>query len=174
MAAEYNIRDLKVTDDVGQMYRLGRFDREFALYGFACLHEGYSHYIISAKPEKIAELVEKCHRAGYYPTAVKELHENRQVPSGSREAIAQGLKLDLARALQAAYPQAFLIQLEDMARTIRTDEAAPLLYAFKEQLEGVFDKEQLMLFEGLLIRAYSSALLVEETYQTLCVWLARE
>ena len=101
------MRDLRITDDVGKMYERGKFDREFALYGFACLDNGRSHYIISARPEKIADLVQKCLKDGRHPTAVKEIHENRQVPSGTREAIAQQLKIELARALRQAYPQAF-------------------------------------------------------------------
>ncbi len=168
------MRDLRITDDVGKMYELGRFDREFALYGFACLDRGKSHYIISARPEKIADLVQKCLRHGRHPSAIKELHENRQVPSGTREAIAQNLKLQLARALRQAYPEAFLMLLEDYDQVVRTNEAAPLLQRLRTEVEGVFDQTQLALFEGLLVKAYSSALLDKETYLELAAWLARE
>ena len=168
------MRDLRITDDVGKMYELGKFDREFALYGFACLDNGRSHYIISARPEKIADLVQKCLKDGRHPTAVKEIHENRQVPSGTREAIAQQLKIELARALRQAYPQAFLALLKEYDQVVRTNEAAPLLERARTDLEGVFDPVQLALFEGLLVKTYSSALLDKETYLALAAWLARE
>lgn len=158
------MRDLKVSDDVGKMYELGRFDREFAMYGCAFLSEGKNHYLISAHPEKIYDFVQWCHQKGLCPTKVREIQENRPVPSGTREIIAQEIKIALARDIRQAYPKDFLLALEAYGQSIYSDEAAAKLSSLQDNLEGVFEEEKLAIFEGLLNFAYVSRTISTSTY----------
>ena len=145
------LRDIRVSDDVGRMYELGRFDREFAAYGVAYLEEGQRRYLVSAQLDKITDFIKHCRRRGVCTSFIGELHESHAVPSGTRELIAQAVKKKLAQGLRDAYPQAFLQKLTALAQAVTTNEAQPLLRQWQAHIDGRFDADELAVFEGALV-----------------------
>lgn len=167
-------RDVQVAMDFQQMASLGYIDTEFTMYGCAYWAQGQRQYVISSKEADIWRFIEEGKKNGRYTTPIASLTKVCPVPMGQKEAIANQVKLDLAQRLQADYPAAFLAEFAQMAALKAVDTARPIVEAICQRAAAAFSQEQLALAEDLLVLAYDSKVLSEESYQALEGRLAHE
>lgn len=166
-------RDIQLDKDVGEMASMGKFGKEFAVYGYAYLDNAQEKYVISVKPENIYDSREALLLQGYYPSSVLEIHERHFIPSGMQETITSDTKFKLAKKLRMAFPNEFLSVLSSYGKIEAVNTAAPLLWKMQEYLDGIFDIEKLHMFENLLNLAIVSKVLQKQDYLKLQEWLSQ-
>ena len=164
-------RDMQAIKDVGEMQDLGRFDKEFTMFGCCCLQKGQVQYVISDYPDKLYSYRQDQLKKGRCPSPVICLQEILPVPSGLQEVIAQTIKRKLAKKLRELYPKSFLESMEDYNGISANNAASELLWVLKDKLDGTYDHKKLQIFEGLLQMAYVGKVLSADNYQALNEWL---
>lgn len=165
-------RDAQVAEDVRRMYELGRFDKEFALYGTCFLENDEVYYYVNMHPERVYDLLEQSRCQNLQLTPVEMLLERCAVPIDAEDEVLARLKVKLAKQMREKYPKEFLRGLDQLAALPNNNSAEPWLDMLKRQLEGVFDADKLQALEGLLDMAYASKIVTEIFYQQSCSWLA--
>lgn len=163
--------DEQVIQEVGMMFEMGYMDKEFTMYGCVYRKDGQRCYLTSSYLEKIHECMETLPLRGIYVTLPESLQKICSVPAGEHERIAQDVKRQLAMKLQAQYDEAFFEKLEALAQTPANNTAYDLLEAYREELDGFFDRDALQLFETLLRMAYTGKVLNEKSYAYFTKWL---
>lgn len=169
-------RDLKAAEDVGKKAALGWFDVEFTMYGCAYWDQANDkmYYKVSSVAQDIYDFIEKSIVGDIYPSNIMCLTEKCPVPSGMRDFIAQDIKIKLAKQLQALYPKEFFKMLYDLAKEHVNDSAATLLWEEAENLEGVFEEEQLRHFEELVNYTKSCLNIDSIQYYKFLAWISEE
>lgn len=143
-------RDMCCIAAVGDMAEMGRFDEEFRMYGCACLENGKITYRVSPVAEQIYDFVADSAYEGRCPTAIHSHFETMPVPVGMRERLERGVKLNLARQLQAMYATLFFDSLAPFAQVPAQNGGFDLLDALREQIDGHFDELECQLLEGTM------------------------
>ena len=168
--------NVQTAEDIGKKAELGYFDVEFTMYGCAYWDRSAAQmtYRISSRAEDIYDYIESAARAAIYPGQVERLTLTCPVPLGTKELIAQDVKMELAKELREKYSQAFFAQLYELADQIQSDSSKDLLWEEAERLEGRFEEEALRQLEVLIVYAYSCKTIRTETYHDLLAWLAEE
>lgn len=164
-------RDIQVATEVNWMYQLGKYNKEFTIYGTSCLVENEAQYVVSKHYNAIHRYMVAQQLAGNCPTPVLELRESLQVPSGLEEEITKALQYELAKQLREQYPKRVLELLVPFQKQPANNAAAPLLYAWRDALNGLFSEQENQLFEGAVQSAFLSKVLEEQDYQRLQQWL---
>lgn len=167
-------RDLQVAEDVGKMAALGWFDTEFTMHGASYLTAEGVHYMISSHSHNIYTFLQQSHLSGYYPTPLLTLSKKCPVPAGEKDAIAQQVKLELARGLEASYPKPFLQLLHHLGSQTAHDGAKEWLLQVQDAISGLFVEDLLQLFQNLLDLAYRHKVLTQASYAYFSQWLAEE
>lgn len=165
------IRDLQVAEDIGARAKLGWFDKEFNFWGTVYFRNNEEYYLISGNPDRVYDFTEKCLCENIYCTPVQTFVKKCPVPSGTEEVIARDFKMLLGKQLQKKYPIEFLRTFQETFSDIANDKAKNDLEQWRDMIDGLFDAEQLYLFELLLRAAYSAKILRTETYNNFKRWL---
>lgn len=165
--------NLVAAQTAGAMVEMGCFAQEFTVYGTAFYEEGKRRYMVSSDEAKIADFVQSAAHAGVFPTPLSQLTMSVVVPAGCAEEVGRAVKKRLARELAELYPLGYFQLAAALMDTAPNDRAESDLWALRQSLEGVFDEEQLQLFEGLLDLAYHKKNVTELTYRELRRWLER-
>lgn len=159
-----SIRDMNCGNDVAMMDKLGRFEREFAVYGAGFIQAGQVRYLISSRQEKLCQFIDQSAAKAIYPTPMAWQLISTAVPSGTQADIILEAKLDLAARIQAMYSRPFFEAVAQLGQVPANDSARPLLEAEREKLIGVFDREALGLFDGLVRQALADKVLTEASF----------
>ncbi len=167
-------RDFKVAEDVAKMKALGRFDMEYTVYGSLFREKGKAHYIISTQKSKIVAYNSQRAHFEQWPLPVESYTLMSAVPAGYEEDILRMTKVKLAQKLQAGYDEAFLAGFYALAELENDDAGESILTELQEKLAGRFCRENLLLFEGLLSKAYQAKHVKKETLGQYERWLAEE
>lgn len=165
-------RDVRCAESVGEMAKLGKFDREFTVYGCAYQEKGEVLYRISEHEETIDRFCEKSRLNGVYPTVVLSHTQRTGVPSGMEAAIWQEEQWNLARLLQQSYSDEFLNLLQLLHDKPSANGAYPLLQQWQEQLEGRFRRDWLQVFDCYAEYCFIAKKLNNESYAQLKHWSA--
>lgn len=165
------IRDLQVAEDIGARAKLGWFDKEFNFWGTAYYRDGEEYYLISGSPDRIYDFAEERFCDNVYCTPVQTFTRKCPVPSGMEDYMAQDFKRMLGKQLQQKYPAEFLKEYHEIFCDIANDAAKKDLEQWQIMIDGLFDTEQLYLFELLLRQAYTAKNLKTETYDKFKRWL---
>ncbi len=160
-----SIRDMNCGNDVAMMDKLGRFEREFVVYGVGFVQEGQVRYLISGRQDKLQQFNELALEREIYPTPIVQSLISTTVPSGTQSDIAWKAKVLLASKLQATYRRPFFQTLQRLGEQRANDAAQPLLLAEQKRLCGVFDQEALALFEGLVRQALAQKVLTLASFE---------
>lgn len=163
--------DLQAGVDFETALKLGCFDREFMYFvtaystpkGLACR--------ISAKEHLLQRFVQDALEEGLYPTPVKRYIRRLPAPSGEEAAIKARVKKEAARQIFALYDETYFQALAQLTATQESDSAWPLLRQWQEALEGIYNREWLDLYQGLLYTALESKVLSVRHYLELKGWL---
>lgn len=165
------LRDLVCAQSVGEMSKMGRFNKDFIMYGCAYEEQGEVHYMISSVATNIHDFIDNSVQQGLYPTPIMTITKTCPVPAGTEEDIALSVKVDLAKQLKKAYPKEFFELLKVFTKAPANDGALAILAPIQTMLEGQFVEDKLKLFENLVHLAYQGKVLSQASYQQFQVWL---
>ncbi|MEE0435978.1 MAG: hypothetical protein UDB11_11370 [Peptococcaceae bacterium] len=163
-------RDVECGMDVSRMVELGKFDKEFTVYGLAYRQEEKTYFAISEHADTIYRLHKKLQLQGLVPTNIMSHYVATSVPAGSLDDIWQDVKWELASRLRKNYTDDFLNLLNHLGSRPANNVAWPYLKHCQEALEGRFLKDWLQLFDSLLIECYLAKQLDTEHFQSLNDW----
>lgn len=141
-----NNKDLMAAQDFAAALKLGCFDQSFMYFGTAYLDDQGVNYRISAKEDHLQLFVRQSASQGIYPTPIMRHIKRCPVPSGHEDAIGLAVKKETARAIRQRYQQDYFIALAQLSNLTPNDGAYTLLSSWQEDLEGVYDAEELQLF----------------------------
>ena len=164
-------RDFKVAEDVGKMIELRRFEIEFEVYGTVYWEENQRYYLVSKNEELLYGKRKELGKQNKYPLPVQIWREKRLVPAGWEEDIEQDVKINLCRYLQKAYPESFWENILSVADSTENDVGVKVLDPIQEQLEGIFQADQLQLFDELSLMLYLRKNLTKNSYCNYQKWL---
>lgn len=170
--AEHILRDVRCSDDVGQMAELGKFDKEFTVYGYACRVDGTTYYRISQHENVVSKLCDKRRIQGYFPTLITSHTQRTGVPSGMEADIWQEEQWNLGFQLETQYRDEFLEQLNQLGNHPAKNGAYDMLIQWKNSLEGRFQREQQIIFDMMTDTAFLSKQLTPSAYDELMQWSA--
>ncbi len=165
------LEDVLAAQSIMAMADLGRFDVALTAYGCACLTGGSVRYFVSGQAQMVQDYLRSRQLSGETPTAI--CRQQRYIPShaGTIYAEERKLKFDLALKMQADYPRQDLALLNHLAQTANSDEAFPLLDAWRLALIGRFSADHLLLYKQTLQEAYIAKKLTASHYTMLLQWV---
>ena len=146
------LEDVLAAQSIMAMADLGRFDVALTAYGCACLTGGSVRYFVSGQAQMVQDYLRSRQLSGETPPAI--CRQQRYIPShaGTIYAEERKLKFDLALKMQADYPRQDLALLNHLAQTANSDEAFPLLDAWRLALIGRFSADHLLLYKPTLLK----------------------
>ncbi len=163
-------RDIQCSMDVAQMVELGKFDKEFTVYGCAYRYNGETYFRISEHEETIYRFCEKNNLQGVCTTNVMRYHYVTDVPAGTKDDIWEEVKWNLGYELLKVYPDDFLDLLNQLQARPSKNGAWPYLKQWQENLDGHFQRNWLDLFDCVTIECVLVKQLDLEHYQQLKQW----
>ena len=165
--------DLQAGVDFETALKLGCFYKEFMYYAVAYSTPKGIACRISAKERTMQQFVYKSLEEGLYPTPIKQHIQRLAAPSGQESSIKIKVKKEAARKIFDLYNETYFQCLSKLTAVAASDDALPLLLKWQEQLEGIYDKELLDLFQGLIYTALESKVLSMPYYLELMRWIDR-
>ncbi len=153
---------------------MGAYDEEFALFGTVYLEQDKRKCYISTNRYRVYQFFKECREKQLYPTVVEPMIRRIRVHSGQKAQLEQQLKTEFAYELEKRYTKEFLMDLQQLAACPLNNQAERILGPLKEQLEGCFDEDALLLFEGAVEYAYEGKILASKTYYSYKDWLKQE
>lgn len=163
-------RDVQVALEVRSMAALGKFPKEITVYGLVYYQAGQRQYMISADSAKLISFLNDAENRKYFPTPIETYSERLVIPEGYEEDVVYGIKLQLARKLQNAYPEEVFVALENLSNQTPNDSMEFKLLEYRKKLESVFYGDKLQAFQALCIRAYLRKNISLLVYQQLTHW----
>ena len=167
-------RDVQIAMDFHKMAENGYLDEEFTMYGCVFLEKNQRQYLISNEEKEIVEFIHDALKNGIYPSPIQKIREVCHVPLGEKETIGNQVKIRLAQKMQREYPLEFLLEFEKLCQQTNSDAAFASLKSYVGALKNSFSAEKLSLAENLILLAYESKKLKNESYQALMHILERE
>lgn len=167
-------RDFKVAEDVAKMMEMRRFETEYTMYGRMFFENSERRYIISSSEDKIIDIAENRQNFAKNPLPVIKHTLRINVPAGNEEEITRFVKLKLAEIIRNSYTAEFLEQFLYLCQTPHDNAADEILSELAERLAGVYRKDNLQLFEGMLDMAYQAKHLLTDCYERYVKWLSEE
>ena len=169
--SDLNSRDEEMAAEVGIMAELGKFEVEFTMYGCAFYENGKVMYLVSENAEKVYDFIYDIANAEKLPTDIHSASIRSLVPSGAEHYILNNVREQLLDKLYSLYDEQYFSVLFDLQNVLRTNEAVTVLKKLKYQLDGICNREQLQLFQGLLETAYRRKILKTESYIEFMQWI---
>lgn len=168
-----NNKDLIAAGDFESAMKLGCFDKEFTYYGVAYLDaNGKVCYRISAQSGRLYRFIENSASEGVYPTPIVRNMVRRPAPSGHEEKIKLEVKKDTGRKLREKYNSAYFAALKVLSDIAPSNAAYVLLKEKQNELDGMYDAEQLKLFQGMVRLAVDSKVLTVQAEREFSEWIA--
>lgn len=168
MAEEF--RDIQCSNDVAKMAELGKFEREFKVYGCAFRRDASTYFHLNENAETMFKFWLGFQIQGIYPTIV--LSHSRQVcvPSGLEDEIYDDEMWTLARIMGKVFNDDLLTTLNNLGSKTPTNNAAPYLYHWKEAIDGLFQRDYLTIFDLFVDHCYIMKRLNKVTFDDLKNW----
>lgn len=170
--AEKLHRDIQCSFDVGEMAKLGRFEREFAVYGCAYRENNETYFRISEHEETICRFIEASRLAGIIPTMMHSHSQRTGVPSGTEETIWREEESHLGHLLAESYSDEFLLRLERLNALPSANGGYAPLKEWQEQIDGRFQREEQQIFDNFVDLCYQMKQLNADCYAELKRWSA--
>lgn len=167
------IRDINCGSDVALMDKLGRFEREFIVYGCAFRRDEQTYYLASCDPVKMYHFVNHSASEALYPTPIWERMNSSIVPAGAKQDLNHQAKVAMAVELQAAYGAEFWQIMESIKNQPASDSGLTLLEEERRQLADCFERDMLAFFLGRLQMALTQKVLIPVSYNRLREWTMR-
>lgn len=168
-----SIRDLTCIRSVSHMAEYGKYEEEFVVYGCACKENGKLVYRISPQYHEIAKYTHQAEMSYVALSPIVSMLHRGIVQTGQREQILYETELQLARNIQEQYTHAFFDAVKSCLETAPNDEAKTMLNTLREKMNGIFSKEYIQLYEGLVNIAYKAKNLSEESFCEIQKWIRK-
>lgn len=167
-----SLKDVSSAEMIRAMNEMQCFAQEYILYGYIWQgRDGKKHYIVSEDALTIRRSFEKHLTAKYCLTPIMQWKTRSMVQEETKDDMLLYFKLQLARELQSAYPDAYFEAVNTLLAIPEDDRAEELLLEWKEELDGYFDEAQLELFDGALQFAYGTNHISGKLYRMLEQWI---
>ena len=165
-------RDVACSDAVLKMAELGRFDKEYVVYGTAMQRpDGKVYYFVNANEERLYHYSLRETWNGNCFTPIVYQRKRSATPSGMQESIEQALKYALMSDMKRQYESVgFFQQFGSLLQIAPNDNAYTLMKTYQRMLEGYFDEGKLQVFLGTLQTAYLGKVLTQSGYEHFYNW----
>ena len=167
-------RDFRAVNDVQKMKELRLMKQEFTMYGSLFFEKGEAFYLISANQERLIDFRNQRENYRKVPLPVMKRSLRASVPSGNEEDILRAVKVKTAAFIRAQYRPMFLKDFYALAQTPNDDQAKTILDELQEKMRGLFRRDNLAAFEGLMNFACQTKHLSNETQAGYEKWLYDE
>ena len=165
-------RDEQCAEDVAEMARLGRFDKEYIAYG--CAEYQANGQIVYHAANEGAELEQYLYKKvfnGSYFTLFSQQSKRSSVPAGYDEVFKQAIKFSLLSEMKAAYIKMnFFSKMKVFFQMPANNLGFEYLKAYQEKIDGYFEPDMLQIFHGLLRKAYEGKIIQQESFAKLNNW----
>lgn len=157
------VRDMQAANEVRKLQELGRYKKEFTVYG-TVYWDGYERkYLISSSAIRIYEFIYQEKNLCFYPTPIEVYTVWKATPSGCEEEIRKNIKIQLARKLQNTYSEEYF-KACDISVKQNNQKYDTAIIEMLETIEDAFDEERLKIFQFLLEKSYYKGCITEKTY----------
>lgn len=170
-----NSRDEMLSKSIMNLYELGKFEKELAIYGCAYQDEsGEIIYVLSTDANNLYDWKYNKNNLSKRATIVHRTTIRTLIPTGMEEIITEQLQKKIVRELHKHYPKEYFVNLVRLDNTIPSNKSYNLLKEIQFQLDGLGTIEQLELYQGLINQAYLNKILKEKHYYDFCKWIEVE
>ena len=165
-------RDEQCAEDVAEMARLGRFDKEYIAYGCAEFQaDGQVVYHAANDGAELEQYLQKKAFNGSYLTLFSQQSKRSSVPAGYDEVFKQSIKFSLLSEMKAAYAKIdFFPKMKEFFQVPANNLGLEYLRAYQEKIDGYFELDMLQIFHGLVTKAYEGKILKQESFVQLNNW----
>lgn len=178
---EYNLNaDPEVTDhdlaciqQAAKLQSIGYLEHEAAMYACAVQSDDV-YYFVTEKEESAVKFVKQCLLEGLYPTPIHYFVKRFDLIDKTAAEITNQYKLSVAKSLQETYPKEYFGAINDLTSVPSYNAAYPIVFEIEEQLENLFDMDQLIMFDDLLDTLLKARQLNLEGYHLARSWLRSE
>lgn len=167
----FHNEDLQAGVDFETALKLGCFDKEFMYYAVAYNTANGIVCRVSAKERQMQHFVYDAVEEGIYPTSIKRHIRRLPAPSGHENKIKIMVKKEAARKVLDVYNDTYFQCLTQLSSIEPNDAAYTLLATLQDKLEGLYDKDLLDLYQGLVHTALESKVLTMKRYLELKKWI---
>ena len=166
-------RDEICAQRIGLIAEMGSMEEEITVFGCCYLEGGKVKYRVSSDKAEIYHFLLESSDMGLFPTPVHELTVRQLIPAGSKDEVLYQVKRKLAQNLQVLYPADYFAQMKPFAEQKAGNTAWPLLEQLREDMEGLFEADELQLYEMLLRQCCQKKLVDDKHKQQAWNWLEK-
>lgn len=163
--------NMEAANSLKKLMELGCFDKEFVYYSTAYQDGDRIAYKISAKEYELQKFVEQAAKENLWPISVHRYIKRTPCPSGQETKIREKVKYDAAKSLRNIYDENFFQAVTALSSIEANNLAYPLLKEWEDQLEGIYNRELITLYESLVLLALESKVLTMRSYLEIAEWL---
>lgn len=168
---KFTSRDEQMTQDVATMAALGRFEKEFTVYGCAFLENEHMAMAISENAEKIYDWMYSIENKDKLTSTIHSVSLRSLVPAGMENYFTKLAQDQLIISLERAYHPKYFLELQNIIKVLPTNQAFEYLEQLRFQFDGICNQEQLALFEGLIEKAFRRKVLSDSSYYQFSEWI---
>lgn len=160
----------------GNLVTLGFMGEEVALYGMCWLNEAGQRCVsVSTDEHAMTSFAMRCRRNGVLASSVSYDTQRFDIPLGLQERIQRRMGREIAKKLEALYPDILFDTLLDVRNLLKPScKVNDFLCAERESLRDLFDEEGLSVFRQHLDDARDRRSISEEQYSLHRAWYERE
>lgn len=167
-----SLRDVSSAEMVRTLAEMNCFEQECVVYGYSWKKpDGQTMYSMSDDELLIHKAFEEHMLERCCMTPIRQWSTRAILKEETQEDLILYFKLQLAKELKAQYNDAYFETLQTLQDVYADSQAEELLMEWKEELDGYFDADELMLFEGAVEYAYVTKHLSPKPYRRLCQWI---
>lgn len=168
---EFTSRDEQMTQNVATMAALGRFEKEFTVYGCVFFDNEQIIIAISESADRIFDWMYDIENKDQYVSTIHSASIRSLVPAGMENFFIEQAQQKLILSLRSIYPSEYFLTLQKAFQVFPTNQSFEPLEQMRYQLDGICNNEQLMIFQGLIEKAYKRKILKESSYLQLLKWV---
>lgn len=167
-----SLRDVSSAEMVRTLAEMNCFEQECVVYGYSWKKpDGQKMYSMSDDELLIHKAFEEHMLERCCMTPIRQWSTRAILKEETQEDLILYFKLQLAKELKAQYNDTYFDALQVLQDVYADTQAEELLLEWKEELDGYFDADELMLFEGAVEYAYVTKHLPPKSYRRLCQWI---
>ncbi|MED9781307.1 MAG: hypothetical protein UGE23_07925 [Peptococcaceae bacterium] len=168
-----SLKDVSSAQMVHALAEMNCFEQECTVYGYGW-YESDTHkicYTISDDEQAIRQSFENKALNHYAMTPIQKIMQRTIITEEIKDQIYFLLKLKLAEKIKTGYSKAYYNALLEILNMPPDSLALPILHRWKDEIDGYYDKDEIILYEGALDYAYLTQHLTDQDYDHLCQWV---
>lgn len=155
-------RDEICAQRIGFIADMGGMEEEIIVYGCCYLENGRVKYRVSNEKEEMYQFLLSAASQNRFPTPVQNLTVRQIIAAGEKDTMLYQAKKKLAQKLQLFYPAAFFKEWQPFVEQQSNYEAWTLLEALQDEMEGLFEADELQFYEAIMRHCCQKKLLDEQ------------